>query len=73
MCRVLGLGVPMLVRYFLLLPLTLVVGWSGTQTALHIRRTKDSLWEGGFMLILCWSPLVICLLALLLSLYGSNP
>jgi hypothetical protein len=72
MSRVFGLDVPMLVSYFLLLPLALVVGWSGTHTALHIRRTKDSRGEAVFMLILCWSPLVLGLLALLLTLSGSN-
>ena len=55
-----------------LLSMALVVGWAGTRTALYLRRAKSGRWEEFFMLILCWSPLAIALLALLLSLSGSN-
>lgn len=60
-------------KYGLLLPPTLAVGWFGTRTALHIRHTKGGHGNELVMLAVCWSPLVIWLLALLLSLYGSNP
>jgi hypothetical protein len=63
----------MFVSYFLLLPLTVAVGWSGTRTALHLRYAKGTQWDVYFMLTLFWSPLAIALLALLLSLFGSNP
>ncbi len=63
----------MLVSHFLLLPLAVVLGWSGTRTSLYIRHSTSSRGDVLFMLILCWSPLVVCLLALLLTLSGSNP
>ena len=56
-----------------LLSLTLVVGWSGTRIALYLRHAKRGRSEEFFMLALCWSPLAIALMALLLSLSGSNP
>jgi uncharacterized membrane protein YsdA (DUF1294 family) len=55
-----------------LLSLALVVGWAGTRTALYLRHAKSGRWEEFFMLILCWSPLVIALVALLLSLSRSS-
>ena len=59
--------------YLLLLPLTLVVGLSGTRTAFFIRHANGKWSEELFMMALCWSPLVIALLALLLTLSGTNP
>ncbi len=55
-----------------LLSLALVVGWAGTRTSLYIRHAKRGRSEEFFMLALCWSPLAIALIALLLSLSGSN-
>ena len=56
-----------------LFSMVLVVGWAGTRTALYLRHAKGGRWDEFFMLALCWSPLAIALLALLLSLFGSNP
>ena len=61
------------VMFVSLLSLTLVVGWSGTRTALYLRHAKRGRSEELFMLALCWSPLAIALLALLLTLSRSNP
>ena len=52
------------------LPSALAVGWFGTRTALHIRHTKGSRADEMFMVVLCWSPLVIGLIALLLFRFG---
>jgi hypothetical protein len=65
--------VPMLASHFLLFPLAIVVGWSGTRLTHYIRHATNSRGQVLFMLILCWSPLVLYLLALLLNLSGSNP
>jgi len=56
-----------------LLSMSLMVGWAGTRTALYLRHAKGGRGDEFFMLTLCWSPLAIALLALLLSLFGSNP
>jgi hypothetical protein len=61
----------MFVKEVFFLSLTLAVGVAGTRTALHIRFTKGSRAEGGVMLALGWSPLVIWLLSQLLSLAGG--
>ena len=66
------LAAHMAVLFVPLLSMSLMVGWAGTQTALYLRHAKSGRWEELFMLILCWSPLAIALLALLLSLSGSN-
>jgi hypothetical protein len=63
----------MLMAFFPLLLLALTVGWSGTRMALHLRHSKGGRRDVFFMLALCWSPLAISLLALLLTLSGSNP
>lgn len=63
----------MLTKYILFLSPALAVGWFGTRTALHIRHTKGGRENELVMLIVCWSPLVIWLLALLLSVFGSEP
>jgi len=63
----------MQMMFFPLLFLALAVGWSGTRTSQYIRHSTGSLGEVRFMLTLCWSPLVVGLLALLLALSGSNP
>jgi hypothetical protein len=59
--------------HFLLLPPAFAVGWLGTRMALHLHRTRDSHGETLFMLILCWSPSLICLLSMLLTLNGRTP
>jgi len=56
-----------------LLSMALVVGWAGTRTALYLRHAKSGRWEEFFMLLLCWSPMALGLLSLLLTLSGSNP
>jgi hypothetical protein len=61
------------VTFVPLLSMALVVGWAGTRTAFYLRHAKGGRWDEFFMLALCWSPLAIALLALLLSLFGSNP
>jgi hypothetical protein len=61
------------VMFVPLLSMSLVVGWAGTRTALYLRHAKGGRLDEFFMLALCWSPLAIALLALLLSLLGSNP
>jgi hypothetical protein len=67
------MGITMLMNEFLLLPLAAVLGWSGTRISLYIRHSTGSRGDALFLLVLSWSPLVIGLLALLLSLSGSNP
>ena len=62
----------MLMSSSLLLILSFAVGLSGTRTALHIRHAKSGTREELLMLTLCWSPFLIGLLALLLSLSGSS-
>jgi hypothetical protein len=57
---------------FLLLALALLLGCAGTRTALYLRHTKRGRREELFMLTLCWGPLVVGLLALLLALSGSR-
>lgn len=64
---------PMSAMFFPLFSLALVVGWAGTRTALYLRHAKRGRREEIFMLSLCWSPLIIGLLALLLSYLGSHP
>jgi hypothetical protein len=61
------------VLFFPLFSLALGMGWAGTRIALDLRHTKRGRSEEFFMLVLCWSPLVIALLALLLALFGSDP
>ena len=61
------------VMFVPLLSMSLVVGWAGTRTALYLRHAKGGRGDEFFMLALCWSPLAIALIALLLSLSGSNP
>lgn len=56
-----------------LLSLALALGWAGTRTALYLRHSKAGRWEERFMLALCWSPLAVGLLALVLTLFGSKP
>lgn len=56
-----------------LLSLALAVGWAGTRTALYLRHSKGGRGDEFFMLILCWSPMAVGFLALLLTLSGSNP
>jgi hypothetical protein len=63
----------MLTYYYLLFPLTLAVGLSGSRTSYYIRHATGSRGEVLFMQTLCWSPLLVCLIALLLFLTGSNP
>jgi hypothetical protein len=48
------------------LPSALAVGWFGARTAFHIRHAKGSRADELFMAALCWSPLAIWLVALLL-------
>jgi hypothetical protein len=55
-----------------LLSLALLLGCAGTRTALYLRHTKRGRREELFMLTLCWGPLVVGLLALLLALSGSR-
>ncbi len=62
----------MLAGHLFLLPLAFLVGWSGTRLTHYVRHATSSRGEALFMLILCWSPLVLYLLALLLTLFGSN-
>jgi hypothetical protein len=62
----------MFVKQVFFLALTLAVGLMGTRTALHIRHTKGSRADEGFMLALCWSPLVVWLFSLLLSHAGGH-
>jgi hypothetical protein len=61
------------IRFVPLLSQALALGWAGTRTALYLRHAKAGRWEERFMLALCWSPLAVGLLALLLALFGSNP
>ncbi len=59
--------------HYFLLPLTFVVGWSGTRTSRYIHHTTGSRGEVLFMLAICWTPFLVNLVALLLTLPGSNP
>jgi uncharacterized membrane protein YsdA (DUF1294 family) len=61
----------MLAGHLFLFPLAIFVGWSGTRLAQYIRHATNSRGQVLFMLILCWSPLVLYLLAVLLKLSGS--
>lgn len=56
---------------FLLLPVVLAVGWSGTRAARHIRQGNGQRRDILFMLVVCWTPLAAWFLSLLLSLTGS--
>ena len=62
----------MLTYFYLLFPLTVVVGLSGSRTSHYIRHATGSRGEVLFMQSLCWGPLLLCLFALLLYLTGSN-
>lgn len=62
----------MFVKHALFLSLTVAVGVFGTRTAFQIRLAKGSRADEWFMLALCWSPLVIWLFSLLLSLAGER-
>lgn len=61
----------MSVNPVLFLPPAVAVGWFGTRAARHIRRSKGTRADIVFMLAVCWSPLLIWLLSLLLALNGS--
>jgi ABC-type molybdate transport system permease subunit len=63
----------MLVSHLVLLPLTVAVGWYGTRTSLHLRHATNKRSDAQLMLVLAWSPLVVGLLALLLTLSRSKP
>jgi len=63
----------MLLRYGLLLPMTVAVGVYGTRTAVHLRRAKGSRRDVWLLLALAWSPLLSWATALLLSLSARNP
>jgi hypothetical protein len=59
--------------FFLFLSAALAVGWDGTRVAIYLGHTKGGRRDEYFLLALCWSPLAAALLALLLTLSGSNP
>jgi hypothetical protein len=68
-----SLGAPMHTSLYVLLPLTFVVGWSGTRTSRYIHHNTGSRGEVLFMLALCWTPFLVGLVVLLLILSGSRP
>lgn len=61
----------MWLKHVLLLSLTLATGLLGSRCALIIRRAKGSKKDLMFMLVVCWSPLMVWFLALLATLSGS--
>ncbi|GLH73507.1 hypothetical protein GETHLI_20090 [Geothrix limicola] len=56
---------------YLFLPTALTLGWLGTRAARHIRRSKGTKADIALMLTVCWAPLLVWGLAILLSRFGS--
>jgi hypothetical protein len=52
------------------LPSALAVGWFGTRSALYLRHAKGSRGDEFFLAALCWSPLAVWVIALLLIRFG---
>jgi hypothetical protein len=59
--------------FLLLLPPALALGWCGIRTAQHFQHSKGSRGDRLALLVVAWSPLVLWLLALLITLFERHP